>query len=122
MAAASASAVKLLMPMTTLGAVAPLMVPFHCLVCCSHYGGSDLATRAAAFARERLDEDALLLDSPPPYVERLLNNRRVLDAAREAAQAELPPDLSRVIIVYEDPSLTTEAAAPKRPIGRARPL
>lgn len=104
MAAASAQSVKPLKPMTTLGAVAPFMVPFHCLVCCSHYGGSDLPTRAAAFARERLDGDASLLDDPPAHVARLLNTRKRLGEAPDAVQAELPPDLSRVIVVCEGPS------------------
>ncbi|WP_058835971.1 DUF6615 family protein [Luteimonas abyssi] len=119
MAAASAPALKALNPMTTLGAVAPLMVPFHCLVCCSRYGGGDLPTRAAAFAREHLDGNARLLEDPPAHVARLMSNRKRLGEAPEAAEAELPPDLSRVIVVHENPSLGTEAAAPKQSIGRA---
>jgi hypothetical protein len=52
-------------------------LPWHCLVCCSGYGGSDLPSRAEAFLNRRTpdgespsiaDRRATRRDRPPPHV------------------------------------------------------
>ena len=99
MAAVPASTVAMLAPANSLPAISPHMIPFQCLVCCTAFGGSDLPTRAHAFARRRISRQARLLESPPAHVLRLLE----LDGQPRTGDNEpdLPLDLSRVIVVRQ---------------------
>jgi hypothetical protein len=58
--------------------VAKFLHPFHCLFCCSGYGGTDLPTRAAAFLKGTGYEpegSSFLSEKPPYYVSQLIQHR-----------------------------------------------